>query len=215
MRTLPDNPQTSGGVNALTIALCTSACASGGYVLAGAEFAGECYCGNQLGAGAVLAPYSDCGMACNGNSSEFCGGSNRMNVYSTLGWKNTGCYTGNTSDPTLLNQITPVPTANMSIEACTGGSQVAGTKGYSLAALFNGETCYCGNVVANKNTPAADGLAGCNMPCNGNATETCGGPNRMDVYWYRGAVPSVGATSSSTIVVKSSKYIRRSHEMDD
>ena len=33
---------TTGGGNALTVALCTSACKAGGYQYAGAEYAGEC-----------------------------------------------------------------------------------------------------------------------------------------------------------------------------
>lgn len=33
---------TTGGNNALTVALCTSACKDGGYQYAGVEYAGEC-----------------------------------------------------------------------------------------------------------------------------------------------------------------------------
>lgn len=32
--------------------------------------------------------------------------------------------------------------------------------------------------------PAPDGNALCDMPCKGNSAETCGGPNRLDVYQY-------------------------------
>jgi hypothetical protein len=41
-RTLANGVATTGGGNALTIALCTSACKTAGYVLAGAEYSGEC-----------------------------------------------------------------------------------------------------------------------------------------------------------------------------
>lgn len=34
----------------------------------------------------------------------------------------------------------------------------------------------------NGNGPAPDGNAQCNMACNGNAAEMCGGPNRLTVY---------------------------------
>lgn len=42
----------------------------------------------------------------------------------------------------------------------------------------------CGNSVVNGGGPAPDGSAGCSMACKGNAAETCGGPNRLDVYQY-------------------------------
>ena len=37
----------------------------------------------------------------------------------------------------------------------------------------------CANTIAGGNGPAPDGLKGCNMPCNGNATEYCGGPSKQ------------------------------------
>lgn len=39
----------------------------------------------------------------------------------------------------------------------------------------------CGNTILNGG-PAPDGNAGCRMTCNGNQTEFCGGPNRMNFY---------------------------------
>lgn len=41
-------------------------------------------CGNTLGEG-VPEPAADCNMLCAGNSSEFCGGPNRLNVYNYTG----------------------------------------------------------------------------------------------------------------------------------
>lgn len=39
----------------------------------------------------------------------------------------------------------------------------------------------CGNTIANGGAPAA---SGCNMLCNGNQTEFCGGGDRLNVYNY-------------------------------
>jgi hypothetical protein len=50
-RTLANGVQTTGGGNVMTIALCTKACQNAGYTLAGAEYGGECYCGNSFTAG--------------------------------------------------------------------------------------------------------------------------------------------------------------------
>jgi hypothetical protein len=42
-------------------------------------------CGSTLANGGVPTPASDCNMVCAGNSSEFCGGPNRLNVYNYTG----------------------------------------------------------------------------------------------------------------------------------
>ena len=41
-RALANGVATTGGSNALTVALCTSACKSANYLYAGVEYAGEC-----------------------------------------------------------------------------------------------------------------------------------------------------------------------------
>ncbi|KAM0415302.1 hypothetical protein ACHAPD_006497 [Fusarium lateritium] len=67
------------GVDSPTVAECVDACSSGNFVYAGVEYGGECYCGNTFTGGSVPAPIAECGMLCNGNSSEYCGGPNRLN----------------------------------------------------------------------------------------------------------------------------------------
>ncbi|GKT83176.1 WSC domain-containing protein [Colletotrichum tofieldiae] len=64
----------------MTVAKCTAACASANFILAGIEYSGECYCGNSFANGGAPA-VDGCNMICNGNSSEYCGGPNRLNVY--------------------------------------------------------------------------------------------------------------------------------------
>jgi hypothetical protein len=67
-------------------------------------------CGNIVSNGGAPAPASDCSMACSGNSSEICGGPNRLNVYNNTAssppppsttpivvpssgpWVSLGCY---------------------------------------------------------------------------------------------------------------------------
>ena len=68
----------------------------------------------------------------------------------------------------------------------------------------------CGNSFAGGNGPAPDGFTGCNMPCNGNSSEYCGGPYRLDMYQApgTGAQPISSGTStkaSSTAVPSSTK----------
>lgn len=44
----------------------------------------------------------------------------------------------------------------------------------------------CGNALQNGGGPAPDGSVQCNMNCNGNAAQICGGPNRLSLYRYTG-----------------------------
>jgi hypothetical protein len=66
----------------MTVQICAAFCYP--YLVFGVEYAGECYCGNldELNAsGSVPAPTTDCNFVCAGNSSEYCGGSGRLDLY--------------------------------------------------------------------------------------------------------------------------------------
>jgi hypothetical protein len=65
----------------LTTEACLTACGNEYYSLAATEYGGECYCGAMLQNGSTKAPETDCNMPCSGNSSEICGGSQRLNLY--------------------------------------------------------------------------------------------------------------------------------------
>ncbi|KAL0946020.1 hypothetical protein HGRIS_012297 [Hohenbuehelia grisea] len=90
-----------------TIAACASTCKSHGFVYAGLEFADECWCGNSIGS-ASKAPDGDCNMACKGNLSQFCGGTNRLTLYHLDG--STGTTPG--SDPPQVCTSTNVARFN-------------------------------------------------------------------------------------------------------
>jgi hypothetical protein len=45
----------------------------------------------------------------------------------------------------------------------------------------------CGNTLAAGSGPAATG--DCSMTCTGNATEACGGPNRLNLFWSGASGP--------------------------
>ncbi|WWC57722.1 uncharacterized protein I303_100256 [Kwoniella dejecticola CBS 10117] len=69
---------------AMTVAMCTAFCASGGFTMAGVEYGQECYCGNSLVNGASTSLVSgECKMACAGDSTAICGGPNAINLYTT------------------------------------------------------------------------------------------------------------------------------------
>ncbi|PQE27274.1 GPI anchored protein [Rutstroemia sp. NJR-2017a WRK4] len=125
-RSLPVRTDVRGGWQAMTSELCQSACQAAGYTYAGTEYSGECYCANEIMNGSVPAPDGNalCNMTCYGNSTEICGGPNRLSLFvfgapsftsasnatatsnnvtasktATLpGWTPLECYTNSTSD---------------------------------------------------------------------------------------------------------------------
>eukprot|EP00092_Neocalanus_flemingeri_P042785 GFUD01046925.1.p1 GENE.GFUD01046925.1~~GFUD01046925.1.p1 ORF type:complete len:178 (-),score=14.70 GFUD01046925.1:138-671(-) len=61
---------------------CDDMPATPGFNLAGVQFGYQCFCGNAV-TPLWLVPNTECGYTCPGNSSEKCGGFNRMNIYPT------------------------------------------------------------------------------------------------------------------------------------
>jgi hypothetical protein len=74
------------GQHAVTNTKCVAYCENAGFSMAGTEYAGQCFCGNELvGSGAV--DESQCAMPCEGDESQTCGGSLTLSVYSKEGAK--------------------------------------------------------------------------------------------------------------------------------
>ncbi|KAE9367655.1 glycoside hydrolase family 128 protein [Stipitochalara longipes BDJ] len=99
-RALPHGEAIPGGANAMTNELCQSTCLQAGFLIAGTEYAGECWCGNAVVNGGGPAPDGDvgCNMKCKGAYAETCGGPNRLSVYQ---------YGSSVSSATI--QATPTP----------------------------------------------------------------------------------------------------------
>ncbi|KAH7094455.1 hypothetical protein FB567DRAFT_4112 [Paraphoma chrysanthemicola] len=69
--------------------------------------------------------------------------------------------------------------------------------GYTLAGTEYSGECYCDNQLRNSGGPAPDGETQCNMACNGDQTEICGGPNRLSLFtYYTGGQATLTLTSS-------------------
>ena len=82
--------------------------------------------------------------------------------------------------------------AAMTVAACTTACAA-----YTYAGVEYSGECYCGNDLTAPGGPAPDGLAGCNMLCNGNQTEYCGGPNRLDLYKKGATATSAAGTTTA------------------
>ena len=57
-------------------------CAANGWTMAGTEYGGQCFCGNQL-VGSSKADEAKCNMPCDGNAGQTCGGSMVLSVWSS------------------------------------------------------------------------------------------------------------------------------------
>ncbi|TDL22719.1 WSC-domain-containing protein [Rickenella mellea] len=184
----------SNGV--MTIENCINFCTSNSFVYAGVEFSQECYCGNQL-IGSTQAASTDCNMACAGSATEPCGGPARLNLFlngntppanpstpSQVGdWNSVGCWTDAPAARTM--PFSPSVAQPMTIQKCTNACFAAG---YSLSGVEFADECYCGNEF-NQTAKLDSTASGCNMPCNGNITQLCGGANRLNVYEYKSTAP--------------------------
>ncbi|KAJ7244340.1 glyoxal oxidase N-terminus-domain-containing protein [Mycena rebaudengoi] len=179
----------------MTVERCISFCDSKNFILAGLEFAQECYCDNFLQHGAATAPLSDCNMACKGNAAETCGAGNRLNVFTsgkpppppptipdTIGkWTSLSCYSDNVNGVRSLPVGMPVA-GPFSLEGCTAACFAAG---YPYSGSEFAAECYCGTAINPGAAPTAK--SDCNMLCAGNSLELCGGPNRLTMYNYTGS----------------------------
>ncbi|KAH9165919.1 WSC domain-containing protein [Lactarius sanguifluus] len=70
-----------GGPSNTSVETCTDECRAQGYVVAGIEWAWQCFCGHLINYPGMSMPEKDCMMPCSGNQSQLCGGPKRMTVY--------------------------------------------------------------------------------------------------------------------------------------
>lgn len=171
----------------MTEGKCIGFCDQRGYSYAGVEYGRECFCGYEISSQSSQVAESDCSFPCAGASGEPCGAGDRLNIFTNgvapavenpgvNGFTSLGCYTDNVSARTL-STFEPSSDGIVFVRGCT---QTCASLGFTYAGLEYGQECFCGNEILNgaSQTPASD----CNMPCNGNKTETCGGSNRINLY---------------------------------
>ncbi|KXX79540.1 WSC domain-containing protein 1 [Madurella mycetomatis] len=71
-------------IGAVSNTACVNYCASKGFSIAGTEYGGECFCGNNLSTVEKL-DESQCSMACKGEANETCGGDWALTLYTKGG----------------------------------------------------------------------------------------------------------------------------------
>ncbi|KAB8295124.1 hypothetical protein EYC80_007056 [Monilinia laxa] len=183
----------TGRASGMTVDVCTAACQSGGYSLAGVEYADECWCGNQLSNGGTLAPEGDCATLCTGNSSEFCGGTNRFDIYD---FNNTAIVTAPFITTTAV--AAPSSTSSPSIQQTSHAKQAALGMNI-LEQNMDENVSYCGNVFSagSISVPNSD----CSFPCAGNSSEFCGASGMLTVYQLNVTLSSTVPPSNASSIV--------------
>ncbi|KAL4216555.1 hypothetical protein ACF0H5_024278 [Mactra antiquata] len=155
----------------MTIEKCVHHCSVEGYYFAGVEYSSQCFCGNYLKA---YTQHSDssCSTSCSGDSSQKCGQTWKISVYTTK-TNYLGCYEDRSTrilEGSVIssNQMT----TKMCITKCT-------TMGKRFALTQYSFQCFCGNHLRNyAKKPEAD----CSYNCAGNSNEKCGGFWRGSLY---------------------------------
>lgn len=135
----------------MTIESCIDYCTTKGFGYAGTEYSQECYCGSSLAAAAASAPEGDCSMACSGDSTQPCGGPNRLTLFHSAaivgpspnpgvnGFTYLGCYSEGTNARALTSGVGSIPGAEMTVAKCTAA---CGDGGFTLAGVeYGGECC--------------------------------------------------------------------------
>ncbi|KAL0932353.1 uncharacterized protein CTRU02_213306 [Colletotrichum truncatum] len=189
---------------AMTLEMCAAACKNSGYSWFGVEFSTECYCGMALDKASTSTAAAECSMACSGNSSQSCGGANRLSLFARPdvadsnkasnglinGFQYSSCWSDKVDDRSL--KAVDYRNDDMTIEKCAARCQ-----GFSYFGLEYSRECYCGDQLGGQAAPERE----CGMLCVGAPDQWCGGPDRLNVYTRMTASASSsssGGMSSST-----------------
>ncbi|OQO08641.1 hypothetical protein B0A48_06511 [Cryoendolithus antarcticus] len=173
-----------------TIELCTAACVSQGYSVAGIEHSSQCYCGSAMTYQAQRVIEGSCNMGCAGNTTEMCGGISRLSVFSkgtpkilpppsmpeTINgnWYSQGCLIEVSDGSRAL--AGPATAGNfMTLENCANFC-----KGSKYFRVEYSAECYCGSSIS----PLANltNTGECSMTCANNTLEYCGASYRLTLY---------------------------------
>ncbi|KAL4723595.1 hypothetical protein ACLX1H_009233 [Fusarium chlamydosporum] len=174
--------------NDMTLESCASFCT--GYSYFGAENGRECYCGNNLNFGSYQSlNQKDCSATCAGDKTEYCGGTQRLQLYKAgkatptvdQGNKNFTSYSC-AAEPLmgrLLPDLVSTDFLSMTVDKC-----LQKCWSYKYAGVENGSQCWCGNTInwqgffsQGRNVSMSD----CNINCPGDNLTFCGGLSKMNL----------------------------------
>lgn len=182
----------------MTIDTCLKTCKAQGFPLAGLENGRECWCSDELAAGASYMKAATCAstpkMVCKGDSSQWCGAPNLLTVWNDTSYKapaalvagktkilkdNSATYMGCWAEPSSGRALTldrMDDSKGMTNEMC---AQYCKDGGYTYAGTEWSQECYCGNDLGGKDT---GDISQCSMKCKGDLFSYCGAGSRLSVW---------------------------------
>ena len=109
-----------------SLATCAQKCCADGFqgadVLVGVEFGEQCFCGNGWASGTAPAASHACDKKCPGNASQFCGGSDAINVFTAscpLATPTNPCSDPFPPSPPAPGPSPPAPPSGPRYRGCT------------------------------------------------------------------------------------------------
>ncbi|WKT52500.1 Carbohydrate-binding WSC [Fusarium oxysporum f. sp. vasinfectum] len=168
-------------VKPLSIVACQSYCLSYSWYVFGLQNGDSCLCDSRLRMDSRLVDDSKCNIHCNGNTTNLCGGSDAVQVFSDesllrVEHTSLGCFIQNDSKHVLDGET--IDEKDMSVEKCASICTI--NKKSDFFSLSEGSICTCGQKVATwaKKTDAGE----CNVKCIDQMGDTCGGKGRAEVH---------------------------------
>ncbi|KAJ3864516.1 glycosyl hydrolase family 71-domain-containing protein [Lentinula novae-zelandiae] len=158
--------------SAMTPAKCQSFCAS--YTYAGTEYSTQCYCGNSItnnGATGSVVASSNCNSKCGGDSSQSCGGSYYLNLYSKSG-SSSSSTTSIASITSSTSSSKSTTSTSISTSPSTTKSSTSTTSTSSTSPSASASFSYVG-CVAEGTTGTRRALTGANYTASSMTPAKC------------------------------------------
>lgn len=169
----------------MTNEVCADVCS--GFRYFATQYSSECYCGSNVSPLSLSADLGDCSMPCAADSSSYCGGPSRLELY-----MNPDIAGGKAEQPLAAGDFSylgcrrELNNARALTGKATSGTDMTNEACATFCADFEyfgteyGGECYCGNKLPKE---AAEAEADdCNMLCSGSVVEFCGAGSRLSVY---------------------------------
>ncbi|KAJ7915243.1 galactose oxidase [Mycena leptocephala] len=111
----------------------------------------------------------------------------RQSIPTTLpgNWSSVGCYTDSAETRTLTGAAT-ADLVNMTVENCI---DFCDSQQFIFAGVEFMVSFYCDDFIEPSGVSAP--ITECNLPCTGDPAESCGGANRLNIFWSGAEPPPV------------------------
>ncbi|KAJ0324077.1 hypothetical protein Brms1b_001324 [Colletotrichum noveboracense] len=154
----------------MTLSSCMANCT--GFDYWGTEYGRECYCGNFLDSTSTSALLVDCNMPCSGDSTQYCGAGNRIELYSTTATRTSSSTASATATLAHISAVGQYSLVGCQTEATNGRalqatSTAADDMTLEKCATFCSGYTYFGTEYGRESTVAAYNLTGCWTEGNG------------------------------------------------